>query len=55
MLIKKIHQKMWYLSLLVFLDKSHLCNECNDLIQKDINFNDVAIVSVKESDYKIQF
>ena len=52
---KKNHQKTWYLSLLVFLDKPYLCSYCHDLMQKDMNFNDVTIVSVKESDYKIQF
>ena len=40
----------WY-----FLDKDfkyelYLCNGCHDLIQKAMNFNDVAIVSVKRSD-----
>ena len=43
---------MWYLSLLVFLDKRfkfepYLCNGCHDLMQKAINFNNVAVVSVK--------
>ena len=41
-----------------FLDKGfkyepYLCNGCHDLMQKAIKFNDVAIVSVKGSDYKI--
>ena len=45
----------WY-----FLDKNfkyepYICNGCHDLIQKTINFNDVAIVSIKESDYRIHF
>ena len=45
----------WY-----FLDKNfnyekYLRNGCHDLIQKAMNFNDVAIVSIKESDYRIQF
>ena len=40
----------WY-----FLDKDfkyelYLCNGCHDLIQKPMNFNDVAIVSVKRSE-----
>ena len=35
-----------------FLDKNfnyekYLCNGCHDLIQKAMNFNDVAIVSIK--------
>ena len=45
----------WY-----FLDKNfkyepYLCNGCHDLLQKAKNFNDVAIVSVKESNYRIHF
>ena len=45
----------WY-----FLDKyfnyeSHLCNGCHDLMQKAMSFNDVAIVSIKGSDYRIHF
>ena len=43
----------WY-----FLDKNvnyepYLSNGCHDLMQKAINFNDVAIVSIKGSDYRI--
>ena len=33
----------------------YVCNDCHDLMQKAINFNDVAIVSVKGSDYRIHF
>ena len=45
---------------MVFLDKNfnyepYLCNGCHDLIQKAMNFNDVAIVSIKENDYRINF
>ena len=45
----------WY-----FLDKNfnhepYLCNGCHDLMQKAINFNDVANVSVKGNDYRIYF
>ena len=45
----------WY-----FLDKNfsyepYLCNGCHDLMQKAINFNDVAIVSIKGSDFRIHF
>ena len=45
----------WY-----FLDKNfkyepHLCNDCHDLMQKAISFNDVAIVSIKGSDYRTHF
>ena len=43
-----------------FLDKNfsyqpHLCNGCHDLMQKAMSFNDVAIVSIKGSDYRIHF
>ena len=45
----------WY-----FLDKGfkyepYLCNGCHDLLQKTMNFNDVAIVSIKGNDYRIHF
>ena len=45
----------WY-----FLDKNftyeqYLCDGCHDLVQKVMSFNDVAIVSIKGSDYKIHF
>ena len=45
----------WY-----FLDKNfnyepYLCNGCHDLVQKAINFDDVAIVSIKGNDYRIHF
>ena len=43
-----------------FLDKSfkhkpYICNGCHNLMQKGMNFNDVAIAPVKGSDYKINF
>ena len=45
----------WY-----FLDKNfnyekHLCNGCHSLMQEAMNFNDVAIVSIKGKDYRIHF
>ena len=45
----------WY-----FIDKNfnyepYICNGCHDLMQKAINCNDVAIVSIKESDSRLQF
>ena len=51
---------MWYLPSWYFLDKNfkyepYLCNGCHDLMQKAINFNNVAVVSVKGSDYRIHF
>ena len=46
---------IWY-----FLDKnfnyeSYLCDGCHDLMQKAMNFNDVAIVSIKGNYYRINF
>ena len=43
-----------------FLDRGfkyelYLCNGCHDLMQKAMNFNDVAIVSIKGNDYRIRF
>ena len=43
----------WYFSL-VFYDQYH-CNGCHDLMQKAMNFNDVAIVSIEGNDYRIHF
>ena len=43
-----------------FLDENfkyepYLCNGFHDLMQKVMNFNDVAIVSIKGNDYRIHF
>ena len=35
--------------------EQYLCTGCHDLMQKAMNFNNVAVVSVKESDYRINF
>ena len=45
---------------MVFLDRNfnyepYLCNGCHDLKQKAMNFNDVAIVTIKGNDYRIHF
>ena len=45
----------WY-----FLDKGfkyepYLCNGCHDLMQKAINFINVAVVSIKGNYYRIHF
>ena len=45
----------WY-----FLDKNfnyepYLCNVSHDLMQKTMNFNDAAIVSIKGNGYRIHF
>ena len=43
-----------------YLDKNcscepYLCNGCHDLMQKAMNFNDVAIASIKGNYYRIHF
>ena len=43
-----------------FLDKAfkyepYLYNGCHDLMQKAMNFNNIAIVSIKGNDYRIHF
>ena len=45
----------WYFLDETFKNEPYFCNGCHDLIQKAINVNDVTIVSVKESDYRIHF
>ena len=45
----------WY-----FLDKIFnygpcFCNRCHDLMQKAASFKNVAVVSIKENDYRIHF
>ena len=60
-LIKQMHQKnVAFVIIAIFLDKGfkyepYLCNGCHHLMQKAVNFNNVAIFSVKESDYRIHF
>ena len=49
-LIKQIHQihlHYCYFKGIGFKYEPYLCNGCYDLMQKPINFDDVAIVSVK--------
>ena len=61
MLIRQKHQKIvTFVIVFFFLDKDfkykpHLCNGCYDLMQIAINFNHVAIVSVKGSNFRIHF
>ena len=43
-----------------FLDENfnyepYLCNGCHDLMQKAMNFNDIAIVSIQGNDYRLHF
>ena len=38
-----------------FNHEPYLCNGCNDLMQKAMNFNDIVIVPIKGNDYRIHF
>ena len=51
---------LWYFKNLYFKNidfkyEPHLCNGCHSLMQKAVNFNNIAIVYVKGSAYRIQF
>ena len=45
----------WYFKDINFKYEQHLWNGCHGLMQKAVSFNDVAIVYVKESAYRINF
>ena len=45
----------WYFKDIGFKYEPYLCNGCHGLMQKAISVNDVAIVYVKESAYRIRF
>ena len=45
----------WYFKDIGFRYEPYLCNGYHDLIQKSMSFNNVAIVYVKGSAYRIHF
>ena len=45
----------WYFKDIDFKYEPYLCNGCHDLTKKAMSFNDVAIIYVKGSAYRIQF
>ena len=53
--LKSVICHYWYFLSKDFMCEPYVCNCCPDLIQKAINFNDVAIVCLKGSDYRIHF
>ena len=53
--LKSVICHYWYFLSKCFMCEPYVCNCCPDLIQKAIDFNDVAIVSLKGSDYRIHF
>ena len=45
----------WYFKDIGFKYEPYLCNGCHDLMQKAMSFDNIAIVFVKESAYRIRF
>ena len=45
----------WYFKDVGFKYEAYLCNGCHDLMQKAMSFNDVAVLYVNESAYRIHF
>ena len=45
----------WYFKDIDFKYEPYLCNGCHDLMQKAMSFNNIAIVYVKGSAYRIHF
>ena len=43
----------WYFKDIVFKNEPHLWNSCHGLMQKAVSFNNIAIVYVKGSAYRI--
>ena len=43
----------WYFLYKNFNYEPYLCNGCHNLMQSAMNFNDVAIFSIKGNDYRI--
>ena len=47
--------RYWFFKDIGFKYEKYLCNGCHDLMQKAMSFNNVAIIYVKESAYRIHF
>ena len=45
----------WYFRDIGFKYETYLCNECHDLMQKAMGFNNIAIVYITENAYRIHF
>ena len=45
----------WYFKDIGFKYEPYLCNGCDDLMQKSVSFNNVAILYVKGNAYRIHF
>ena len=55
MLIGRINKKNVKFVIIRFKYELHLCNGCHGLLQKAVTFNNIAIVYVKGSAYRINF
>ena len=45
----------WYFKYIDFKYEPYLCNGCHNLMQKSMSFNNIGIVYVKGSAYRIYF
>ena len=45
----------WYFKDIGFKYETYICNGCQDLMQEAMDFNNVVIVYVKSSAYRISF
>ena len=45
----------WYFKDTGFNYERYLCNGCHDLMQKAMSFNNIAVVNVKGSAYRVHF
>ena len=45
----------WHYKDIVFKYEPYLCNDCHHLMQKAMSFNNIAVIYVKGSAYRIHF
>ena len=45
----------WYIFKINFHYQPFVCNDCYDLLQKYMRFKDMAVVTVRNNDYRIHF
>ena len=42
----------WYFLNVSFKSQSNVCNRCHDLLTMSMNLSDIAILNIKDSDYR---
>ena len=56
MLIKQVQEchicHYWYFLNVSFKSQSNVCNRCQDLLMMSMNLSDIAILNIKDSDYR---